>query len=78
MTKFVSLYDAKTHLSSLVETAAAGEDVVISKNGIPRAKLVQVPNQGARRKPVNAMKITHIASDFDDVDPDIERLFRGD
>jgi prevent-host-death family protein len=39
MTKFVSLYDAKTHLSSLVETAAAGEDVVISKNGIPRAKL---------------------------------------
>lgn len=78
MTKFVSLYDAKTHLSALVEDAAAGEDVVISKNGVPRAKLVRVPNQGTRRKPVDAMKITHIAPDFDDVDPDIVRMFEGD
>jgi prevent-host-death family protein len=41
----VSLYNAKTHLSSLVDRAAAGEEIVIAKNGIPRAKLVPLPDQ---------------------------------
>jgi prevent-host-death family protein len=78
MTKFVSLYEAKTGLSRLVEDAAAGEEIVISKNGVPRAKLVAAPPQGKRRKPVNAMKITYIAPDFDAPDPDIVRLFEGE
>lgn len=38
--KQVNLYDAKTHLSSLVEEAAAGEEVIIAKNGKPCARLV--------------------------------------
>lgn len=77
MTEFVNLYDAKTRLSALVEKAAAGEEIVISKNGVPRAKLVPIPQAGKRRKPANAMKITYIAPDFDDSDPEIERLFYG-
>lgn len=36
----VNLYDAKTHLSSLVERAANGEDIVIAKAGRPLARLV--------------------------------------
>jgi len=36
----VSLYDAKTNLSSLVERAARGEEIVITKSGKPRAVLV--------------------------------------
>jgi prevent-host-death family protein len=36
----VSLYEAKTHLSSLVERAANGEEIVIAKSGKPRAVLV--------------------------------------
>lgn len=36
----VSLYDAKTNLSSLVERAARGEEIVIAKGGKPRAALV--------------------------------------
>ncbi len=36
----VNLYEAKTHLSSLVERAAAGEEIVIAKNGKPMARLV--------------------------------------
>jgi prevent-host-death family protein len=36
----VSLYEAKTHLSSLVERAAGGEEIVIAKSGKPLAALV--------------------------------------
>lgn len=36
----VNIHQAKTHLSRLVEEAAAGAEVVIAKNGVPRARLV--------------------------------------
>ena len=45
----VNLYEAKTHLSALVERAAAGEEIVIAKKGRPRARLV--PLAPARTKP---------------------------
>lgn len=35
----VNLYEAKTQLSSLVERAAKGEEIVIAKAGKPMAKL---------------------------------------
>ena len=41
--KQVNLYEAKTRLSALVDQAAAGEEIVIAKNGKPCAKLVQLP-----------------------------------
>jgi prevent-host-death family protein len=71
----VSLYDAKTHLSSLVDRAAAGEEIVIAKNGIPRAKLVPLPDQNQPRKPAGALGVTYIAPDFDAPDPDTLALF---
>ena len=40
--KQVSLYEAKTHLSALVEEAKAGEEIVIAKNGRPVARLVAI------------------------------------
>jgi prevent-host-death family protein len=39
MAKQVNLYDAKTHLSELVERAAGGEEIVIAKAGLPGAWL---------------------------------------
>lgn len=36
----VNLHAAKTHLSRLVDAAAAGEEVIIAKAGKPVAKLV--------------------------------------
>ncbi len=36
----VNIHKAKTHLSRLVEDAAAGEEVVIAKAGRPVARLV--------------------------------------
>jgi prevent-host-death family protein len=40
MVKQVNLYEAKTQLSRLVEEAAAGQEIVIAKNGKPMARLV--------------------------------------
>ena len=36
----VSVYDAKTNLSRLLDRAAGGEEIVITRNGRPVAKLV--------------------------------------
>lgn len=38
----VNIYDAKTRLSQLVDKAAAGEDVVVSRNGKPVARITQL------------------------------------
>ena len=77
MVNLVSLYDAKTRLSSLVEQAAAGEEIIISKNGVALAKLVPIAQRGILRQPANAMKISHIAADFDAEDAGVTRLFEG-
>jgi prevent-host-death family protein len=74
----INLYDAKTRLSSLVERAAAGEEIVIAKNGVARARLVGVAVEAARREPANALRIREIAADFDAPDARIARLFVDD
>jgi prevent-host-death family protein len=74
----LNIYEAKTHLSALVEKAAAGEEIIIAKAGKPIAKLV--PFEQAARSPrvpgQKVLKITYIAPDFDDPLPeDILRDF---
>jgi prevent-host-death family protein len=78
MPPFISLHEAKTNLSSLVDRVAAGEEIVIAKNGVPCARLVPIVSRGQRRTPANAMGIEYIAPDFDAPDPAIERLFAGE
>jgi len=75
MPHFVTLYEAKTHLSGLVDRAAMGEEIVIAKSGVPQARLVPLTVRGERRAPANAMRIRRIATDFDAPDPAIESLF---
>lgn len=77
MSRKVSLYEAKTHLSALVEQAASGEEIIIAKNGEPRARLVPCLARPKQRKPANALKIKYIATDFDAPDPETEKLFAG-
>lgn len=45
---------AKAHLSELVDRASAGEEIVLTRNGVPQARLVpatdpiaRVPGRGA-------------------------------
>ena len=40
LSPMVNIHEAKTHFSKLVARAAAGEEIVIAKAGVPVAKLV--------------------------------------
>lgn len=74
----INIYEAKTHLSALVEKAAQGEEIVIAKAGKPMAKLVPLekPALAPRVPGQKVLKITYIAPDFDDPLPeDILRDF---
>jgi prevent-host-death family protein len=78
MANTINIYEAKTHLSSLVEKAARGEEIVIAKAGKPLAKLVPLdkPALIPRVPGQKVLKITYIAPDFDDPLPeDILRDF---
>ena len=50
MTKSVGVHEAKTHLSRLLEDVAAGEEVVITENEQPVARLVQTAMPTGTRK----------------------------
>ncbi len=78
MAKIVNLYEAKTHLSELVERAADGEEIVIAKAGRPRARLVPLGHAAARRKPGFWKGRLVIGPDFDAPLPeDILAAFEG-
>jgi len=73
----VNLHAAKTHLSRLVERAAAGEEVIIAKAGKPMVRLVPV-NAGGRRTGFGTLKGNmRIAADFDAPLPDDARRAFG-
>ncbi len=46
--KTVGAYEAKTHLSQLLDDVAAGETITITRHGVPVARLVPPEND---RKP---------------------------
>ena len=77
MTRTVNLYEAKTHLSALVDAAEQGEEIIIAKNGVAKARLAPIPKPARERKPSGAMKIRYIAEDFDETDVRIIRDFEG-
>lgn len=74
-----NLYEAKTALSRLVDRAAAGEEIVIAKAGIPMARLVPVARKTAKRQPGGWEGQLTIGEDFDDELPaDLLDPFSGD
>lgn len=80
MTKIFNLYEAKNQLSSLVERAASGEEIVIAKHGKPRVKLVPVlAVKKEARKPSGSLGLTYMADDFDaPLPPELLKLFGHD
>jgi prevent-host-death family protein len=77
MPRVVNLYEAKTHLSALVEAAANGEEIVIAKNGVAKARLAPIQKQRRERRPSGLMKISYIADDFDETDESVIQDFEG-
>ena len=65
-----NLYEAKSQLSSLVERAAKGEEIIIAKNGAPMARLVRYESTKRRRVPGCGKGKIWIADDFDAPLPD--------
>ena len=66
----VNLYEAKTHLSSLVERAAKGEEIVIAKAGKPMARLSPMTVEEKAPQPLrkfgqNLLGITFLADDWE-------------
>lgn len=64
MPRQVNIHAAKTHLSKLVDDAAAGEEIIIARGGKPVARLVAVARRGPR-KPGLLKGRVRIARDFD-------------
>lgn len=79
MANHINLYEAKSHLSQLVDRAADGEEIIIAKAGKPMARLVSLEKKKMRRSRAfgcNLMKMTQMTPDFYD-DLPIE-LFLGE
>ena len=61
----VNVHEAKTHLSKLLARVAAGEEIVISKSGIPVARLVPWKQNVKQRTPgLDSGRLT-VPDDFD-------------
>lgn len=76
--KKINIHEAKTHLSSLVEKAANGEEFIIAKAGKPMVKVV--PYREALNMPrIGFMKGQFtVPADFDSMNAEeITSLFGG-
>jgi prevent-host-death family protein len=73
----VNIHEAKTHLSRLVEQAAAGEDIVIGKAGRPVARLVAyAPHRSPRKSGALKGKLW-MADDFDETSEEFLEALDG-
>ena len=72
----VNIHAAKTHLSRLVEEAAAGEEIVIAKAGKPIARLCPLTEPKPRRKLGMLDGKIQIPDNFDTLyEEEIRKLF---
>lgn len=71
----VNIHEAKTHLSRLLQKVREGEEVIISRAGVPVAKLVAVPQKQEVRPLGIARGEIWMAEDFDAPMPELEALF---
>lgn len=69
----INMFEAKTHLSSYVQRALAGEEVIIAKAGKPLVQLKPILSQ-KRRLGGWEGKIK-VAEDFDNCSAEVESLF---
>ena len=75
----VNIHDAKTHFSKLVQRAAAGEEIVIAKAGVPLAKLVPYDQPAPVRPGLLKGKIWMADGwDWDETNAEIAKLFLGE
>jgi prevent-host-death family protein len=78
MADTVNVYEAKTHLSKLLDRVEGGEEIVIARAGRPVARLVPIPRRTEPRTPGGWEGRVWMAPDFDELPEDILRAFEGE
>jgi prevent-host-death family protein len=63
--KQVTIHEAKTNLSKLIQMAAEGEEVIIARGKKPVAKLVKIPERKPRRRLGSAKGRVSLSDDFE-------------
>ena len=78
MSNIINIHSAKTHLSRLVEKAAAGEEIIIAKAGKPMARLVPL-GAGPQPKKLGQLRDKlKVPDDFNaPLSPQLMGLFEG-
>ena len=66
-----TISEAETKLSSLIEKAIEGEEILISRDGKTVAVLTAYPSAHEPRRPGRLKGKITIAADFDELPPDI-------
>jgi prevent-host-death family protein len=61
----VSIHEAKAKLSSLIEEALSGDEVIIKRRSTPLVKIVPLERIAAGRRIGTAKGLVRIAEDFD-------------
>ncbi len=63
----VTIHEAKTHFSQLIQRALAGEEIIVAKGKEPVARIVPIREAQKTRTPGGAKGIVkYIAKDFDE------------
>lgn len=75
--RVVNIYEAKTHLSQLLQEVDSGKEIVIARAGRPMARLVPFVETPVQRKPGAWKNKVKIAPDFDNLPEDIAAGFEG-
>ncbi len=70
-----NIYQAKTQLSSLVDQAIAGEEIVIARSGKPLVRLVPYTPGMKPRKPGLLKNQITVPDDFDAMNDEIAAQF---
>ncbi|OGD93889.1 antitoxin [Candidatus Curtissbacteria bacterium RIFCSPHIGHO2_01_FULL_41_44] len=73
-----NIHQAKTNLSKLIEKTQKGEEVIIAKAGKPVVKLTPYKEELKPRKPGLWKGKIWVSDDFDEEDPEINKLFYGE
>jgi len=75
----VEFADALAEMADLLERAAAGEEIVISRDGAPVVKLSPCAHPASGERQPGALKgKIWMADDFDALPEDIQRAFDGE
>ncbi len=73
----INIYQAKARLSELIAQALAGHDVIITKAGEPKVRLIPVAKTLKERQPGIWKGKVRISKGFDTLPKELIRLFSG-